>query len=381
MPIENIQKKDFKKIFLSNTPLLDVRAPVEFAHGSLPGAVNLPILNDSERALIGTTYKNQGSEAAVALGYQIISGPVKAERLEAWQSFLREHPQAILYCFRGGKRSQITQQWLRENGWSRPLLVGGYKAARQFLLEEIDRFSRERELLVVSGPTGSGKTHFLHQVQSFYPCIDLEMLARHRGSAFGALDQAQPTQIDFENHLARTLLRAEDKFTPTARPLVEDESRVIGKVYQPNSFFERLRGGEVLWLEEPLDVRIANVFNDYVVATALGLSTQQTPRCAEELEILRTQALQVFAKYRHSVAQISTRLGGLRAQEVLADIASAEADFLNNNTLEKNRTWIEKLLLYYYDPLYLGSLRRRQVKVVFKGQVAAATDFLRSLKS
>ncbi|NUN06488.1 MAG: tRNA 2-selenouridine(34) synthase MnmH [Bdellovibrio sp.] len=381
MQIENLQKKDFKKIFINATPLLDVRAPVEFAHGSLPGAVNLPILNDAERALIGTTYKQQGSEAAVALGYQIISGDVKAERVAAWKSFLGQHPEAILYCFRGGKRSQITQQWLREAGVSRPLLVGGYKAARQFLMEEIESFSQKQELLVVSGPTGSGKTHFLHQVQSFYPSIDLELLARHRGSVFGDLEQAQPTQIDFENHLAQVLLRIEDKLPQNLRPLVEDESRVIGKVHQPNSFFERLRRSEVVWLDEPFDVRVTNVYQDYIMATALGLCTQQTPRCAEELEILRTQALQVFAKYRRAVTQISTRLGGLRAQEVLTDLAQAESDFLNNNTLELNRVWIEKLLRYYYDPLYLGSLERRQVKVLFKGSSTSAADFLRSLKT
>lgn len=360
-------------------PLIDVRAPVEFEAGHLPGAVNLPILNNEERALIGTTYKREGPESAIRLGFQLISGSVKEERMAAWESFLRQNPQAVLYCFRGGQRSQITQQWLQEVGWDRPLLIGGYKKARQFLMEEIDSFSSSRKMLVLSGATGSGKTVFLREAQDFYPTVDLELLASHRGSAFGAMNKPQPTQIDFENQMAVGLLQIEAKSHVDVRPLVEDESRLIGKIYQPTSFFTCLRESEVIWLEEPIEMRVENIFKDYIFGTALGECVSQIPRCAEELDILRAQALAVFVRLKRSLQQISTRLGGLRYKEILQDMESAEDDFIQNNSLSKNRLWIEKTLRYYYDPLYLGSLERRQVKVIFRGAGPEAMEFLRSL--
>jgi tRNA 2-selenouridine synthase len=133
----NITAEYYKSLFFEDTPLIDVRAPVEFATGSLPNSVNLPILNDEERALIGTTYKTQGRETAIQLGHQLISGDVKEQRLQAWRSYIDLHPHAVIYCFRGGLRSQITQQWLKEAGIQRPLITGGYKAVRSFIIETI----------------------------------------------------------------------------------------------------------------------------------------------------------------------------------------------------------------------------------------------------
>lgn len=360
-------------------PLIDVRAPVEFQQGHLPGAVNLPILNDEERALIGTIYKQQGSEAAVAKGFELISGDVKASRVAQWQSFVAANPSVVLYCFRGGKRSQITQQWLREMGIDRPLIVGGYKRARQFLMEQIEQFSSGHELLVLSGPTGSGKTELIKQVESFFPTIDLEGLARHRGSAFGATESPQPTQINFENQLATQLIQTAHQFSSSSRILVEDESRLIGRLSIPESFFLKLRSSKVLWLDEPLDKRIFNIFNDYIVKSAIGRAVENIPRCAEESDILRGEALQVFAKFKSSLNSIRKKLGGLRTQEVLADLERAEMDFLNHLQIESNKVWIEKLLRYYYDPMYLGSLERRQVTLQFKGSLSSTLDYLKSL--
>lgn len=376
MGIKNLKPEKLKEIFIKGIPLVDVRAPVEFQQGSLPGAVNLPILNDEERALIGTTYKNQGQEAAVKLGFELISGPVKEARLQAWKDFFAQHPDAVLYCFRGGQRSQITQRWLREAGVDRPLITGGYKAARTHLLKYIDDFAISREFLVVSGPTGSGKTHFLADVKDRYPAVDLEGLARHRGSAFGAWDVAQPTQINFENNLARSLIEIEAKWDLQTRPLLEDESRLIGHLYQPATFFLRLRSSQVIWLDEPMNQRVDNIFRDYITDSAVGRSLDGVPRCAEENDILRRQAVEVFDKYRRSLMAIQRKLGGLRTQEVLADLDKSQADYLNCNEVASNKVWIEKLLHYYYDPLYLDSLSRRQVQVCFKGPRHEAEQFV-----
>lgn len=379
--MNNVRSEDLKNIFVNDTPLIDVRAPVEFAQGHLPGAVNMPILNDEERAAVGTTYKQEGNEAAVRLGHQLVSGTVKDTRVAQWKEFIERYPQTVIYCFRGGQRSQITQRWLKEAGVERPLLLGGYKKARQFLMNELERFCREHPFLVLSGPTGSGKTALLKKVAAFRPAVDLEGLAQHRGSAFGSTGVEQPSQVNYENALTVALLKLEDKLGLGLRLIVEDESRLIGRIHQPLPFFLRLRESEVVWIDEPLKTRVANIFNDYITNTAIGIAFEQAPRCAEEEGIFHTQALALFDKYKRSVHAISRKLGGLRAQEVLQDITQAERDFLDMKSLEANKVWIEKLLVYYYDPLYLSSLERRQVKVQFRGTAAAAEEFLKNLKS
>lgn len=377
---------DLTALFIADTPLIDVRAPVEFMQGSLPGAVNLPILNDEERALVGTTYKQQGSEAAIKLGYEMVSGSVKQNRLQQWLDFIHQHPQAILYCFRGGKRSQITQQWLRDTGIDSPLITGGYKRARQFLISTIDRFSEHRKLLVITGPTGSGKTRLIHDISNSHPVLDIEALARHRGSAFGGMSVPQPSQIDFENHLAVNLLKLEQN-NLSEPVIVEDESRHTGKVYLPDSFFHHLRNSEIIWVDEPLATRVDNIFEDYILTTPIGQAQrirQAIPPLAstvETQEILRQQARQLFDKYAGALQAISKKLGGDRFQEVSEDLENARSDFENKNEIQSNKIWIEKLVRYYYDPLYLGSLQRRRVNPCFKGSGQAVMDYLQARKN
>lgn len=357
---------------------MDVRAPVEFQQGSLPGAVNLPIMADEERALVGTTYKQHGQEAAIRLGYQLVSGDRKAQRVAAWKQFFTAHPEAVFYCFRGGKRSQISQQWLREAGMEHPLVVGGYKATRQFLMKELEEFAVRRALIAVSGPTGSGKTHFLRSLHN-YPVLDLEALARHRGSAFGSLGVAQPSQIDYENQLAVSVLCLEDKFPLKAKPLIEDESRLIGRICQPAPFFVRLRASPVLWLDEPLEIRVENIYQDYILDTSIGEAASAVSRCLSERDVYYSQAMALFDRYAQSMQAIHRKLGGLRSQEVFADLEKARKDFLSHGDLAHNKVWIEKLLRYYYDPLYLDSLDRRQVQILFKGSRTEAEKFVQSL--
>jgi tRNA 2-selenouridine synthase len=363
--LNNIEETDFPKIFLQRTPLIDVRAPVEFHQGSLPGAVNLPLMDDVERAAVGATYKQSGQEAAIRLGHELVSGGTRETRLRAWLAEIQRHPETVLYCFRGGLRSQITQRWLRERGVERPLIVGGYKKVRQYLREQIEQLSQKKEFVMLSGPTGSAKTHILSQAALFYPAVDLEALAHHRGSAFGAREIPQPSQIDFENRLAAELLRLESS---SAKWLFEDESRLIGRCVLPDPFFKRMRVSDVIFVEESFDQRVENIFLDYIVNTPLGKKDE-------------VAALALFAKYRRSTETISRKLGGVRTQEVLQDLALAEQDFREGRGLEANKSWIAKLLHYYYDPLYLGSLERRAPKILFKGKSAEILDMLKSFRA
>ena len=315
----------------------------------------------------------------------MVLGSVKQNRLQQWLDFIHQHPQAILYCFRGGKRSQITQQWLRDTGIDSPLITGGYKRARQFLISTIDRFSEHRKLLVITGPTGSGKTRLIHDISNSHPVLDIEALARHRGSAFGGMSVPQPSQIDFENHLAVNLLKLEQN-NLSEPVIVEDESRHTGKVYLPDSFFHHLRNSEIIWVDEPLATRVDNIFEDYILTTPIGQAQrirQAIPPLAstvETREILRQQARQLFDKYAGALQTISKKLGGDRFQEVSEDLENARSDFKNKNEIQSNKIWIEKLVRYYYDPLYLGSLQRRRVNPCFKGSGQAVMDYLQARK-
>ena len=124
---------DFKSLFINNIPMLDLRAPIEFTKGAFPNTSNIPLLTDSERKLIGTCYKQQGQDKAIELGHQIVQGETKSLRLLDWKNYILENPKANLYCFRGGMRSHLVQEWLHKEGVSVPLIEGGYKALRNYL--------------------------------------------------------------------------------------------------------------------------------------------------------------------------------------------------------------------------------------------------------
>lgn len=341
---------EFGALLRDGISILDVRAPVEFAEAALPNSVNLPILNNEERASVGTVYKEAGSAAAIELGHRLVSGAVKKERVEAWKNFLRENPRAVITCFRGGMRSELAQAWLAEAGIERPRIAGGYKAVRQFLLS---RLEGEFSLLTISGATGSAKTKFLRN--SSFPYLDLENLAKHRGSAFGAESEPQPAQATFENSLGLEILRLAGRPGPW---LVEDESRMIGSLCVPDPFFSRLREAPVVLIEETLAARIENIYAEYILQTPLGKPGPSA------------EAVEQLGRYAESVRKISKKLGDLRAREILADMHGASRP-------EEHRIWIEKLLRDYYDPLYANSLARRQPRIVFRGDHAAARDYLK----
>lgn len=328
--MEKLAADQFEKLLLGSTRWIDVRAPVEFSAGAVPGAINLPLLNDQERHQIGITYKQLGREAAVKLGHELVSGEVKDKRIHAWLEASQDVG-TIIYCFRGGLRSQITQAWLKEAGVGRPIISGGYKALRRFLLGVLEQ--RTPELEVVSGPTGSGKTSFLHS--SGQPFLDLEGLAAHRGSAFGAMERPQPSQADFENALALAILR----LPKGQKVLVENESRLIGHCCIPELFFQKMKGSPKIRFERPLEERVENIFKDYILDSRLG----------------RSGDVGRFDDFKKSVTAISRKLGGQRAQEILEDIGRSQRDFETGVGLDSNRVWIRKLLEWYYDPLYRKS--------------------------
>ena len=335
---------DYAAVLKHSRPLIDVRAPAEFARGALPGAVSLPILDDAERAAVGETYKRSGRDAALALGLKLVDGENKRSRIAAWRDFAAEHPGAAIYCWRGGMRSQIAQRWLAEGGVALPRIVGGFKALRGFCLQVHER-SGERQFLLVGGRTGSGKTAVVRAVANH---VDLEALANHRGSAFGGHPTPQPPPVAFENALAVALLKTDDH-APTA---IEDEGRSIGRLAIPQAVYDAMQRAPIVVLEVPRTARVDNIYQEYVV---------QAERPRERLLA--------------ALARIQRRLGGTRYQEVAALMTAA----FDQASAELHRQWIDRLLAWYYDPMYDYQLGRKAERVVQRGAPEEMAAYLRSL--
>ncbi|MBM7059640.1 tRNA 2-selenouridine(34) synthase MnmH [Pseudomonas sp. UL073] len=355
---------DYRAIFLGDLPMMDARAPVEFHKGAFPSASNLPLMNDAERQRVGTCFKNHGQQAAIELGHQLVCGATKAARLDAWAAFATAHPDGYLYCFRGGLRSQIVQQWLRdERGIDYPRVTGGYKAMRGFLLHSTEQAVAQCDFVLLGGLTGTGKTDVLHQLAN---SLDLEGLANHRGSSFGKRASGQPGQIDFENRLAIDLLK--QRAAGRERFVVEDEGRMIGSCALPLPLFQGMREFPLVWLEDSFDGRVERILRDYVV----GL-------CAEFVAVHGDEpGFALFAeRMRQSLANIVKRLGGERYQRLAALLQQALDEQQRSGAIELHRAWIAGLLGEYYDPMYAFQRDAKAERIEFSGTQAEVLAYLR----
>jgi tRNA 2-selenouridine synthase len=353
---------DFRRLFLSRTPLMDVRAPVEFSKGAFPGAVNLPLMNDIERQKVGTCYKLNGQDAAIDLGHKLVSGPIKAQRIEAWLDFANAHPSGCLYCFRGGLRSRLVQSWMAEAGVQYPRVEGGYKAMRGFLLNEVEQAVSRCEFVLIGGLTGSGKTEVLQRLQR---ALDLEGLANHRGSSFGKRATAQPAQIHFENSLAIEMMRCQAN--GQHRFVLEDESRLVGSCALPLSLYQRMQTSPVVWLEDTFENRVTRIQHDYVVSLS-----------NEFMAVEGEQAgFQLFAqRLRQSLANIVKRLGHERYQRLDTLMRQALEMQQRSGDVSLHRAWIEGLLHEYYDPMYVSQREKKAARITFSGPQDAVVDYL-----
>jgi tRNA 2-selenouridine synthase len=346
---------DFSQIFLSDAPLMDVRAPVEFIKGAFPYTDNFPILNDEHRALVGTCYKEEGSEAAKQLGYElVVESNLKEKLVVGWKAFAEANPNGYLYCFRGGMRSHITQTWLKEAGIDYPLVQGGYKAMRTFLMSETERLAEELPIVLIGGRTGSGKTHLLKRLGRH---VDLEGLAKHRGSSFGRLVEEQPAQIDFENSLGIDLIKAEHESDSPV--FMEDEGRRIGQRNLPVGLFAQMSERyPLVILEEPMEERVKTCIRDYVTDLFPLFQEHFGPdECGAEYIKWSTEAL----------FRVKKRLGGDRYAEVNGQITTALESYLSSGDESGFEIPVRTILGDFYDPMYDYQLEDRKDQILFRG--------------
>lgn len=257
------EKISIESFFLNNNPipLVDVRSPGEFEHAHIPGALNIPLFDNEERATVGTIYKNSGKDDAILKGLQIV-GP-KMVRLVQEVKKIAPERKINIHCWRGGMRSE-SMAWLFETSGVECLIIeGGYKAYRQYLKKEL---AKQASFVILGGMTGSGKTRILGNLKKLgQQILDLESLAHHKGSAFGGIGQElQPSTEQFENNLY-DIWRGMDHAKTV---WLEDESKSVGGVKIPDEIFLRMRQSPVIEIQVKKEERVKALISEYAELNA-----------------------------------------------------------------------------------------------------------------
>ena len=337
---------------LSNVSNIDLRSENEFKKGSIPQSVNIPILNNDQFKKVGIEYKKNGSDAAMALGHSLVKGSLKENLIHHWTEHLKKNPECLLYCFRGGMRSEIAVKWLNDCGVKVNRLKGGYKNFRNWVISQhLDIENYIKDWIIIGGLTGSGKTDFL---RSFKESIDLERIANHRGSAFGVRDGGQPTQSNFENIL--TLDYLNHKYE---KLILEDESRTIGRAGLPGFWYQKMQSSKLVILEVDDDKRAENIYYEYVY--------DEINNGVSEDNLLE--------KYLGSLNNIKRRLGNL----VYDNIKDLMKSAFHQNEKEIHKEWILTLLTNYYDKMYSFKLDMRKDFIVHKGEIDSCRDYINAM--
>jgi tRNA 2-selenouridine synthase len=340
-------------ILKNNTPLIDLRAPIEFNKGAFPSSVNIPILNDAQRSKVGIKYKKQGNNAAEKLGFDLVKNK-QNEIVDLWRRFIKKNPSTYIYCMRGGKRSQIAKSWLRYEGINVPAVKGGYKALRNTAIEILNSVNKDQKSwIILAGRTGSGKTAILKNLNS---AIDLEKHAMHRGSAFGGLAKQQPTAINFENNLASEYIKHNSNIL-----FLEDESKMIGKIILPNAWHKKMKESKIIIIELAIEERIINIATEYIYnPLENGLSKEKLNK------VLQT-----------SLFKIQKRLGLKLYNEISMKI--------KNNLIDSykipHEEWIKELLINYYDPMYDYQLETKKDRCLLKSNKSEVVKFLTQIEA
>lgn len=300
--------------------LVDVRSPAEYLQGHIPSSINIPLLNDSERILVGTCYKKQGQHAAVELGFDLVGHKMGA--------FIRSAKQLTsplkIYCWRGGLRSRTMQWILQTAGIPCQIIPGGYKLFRRAALEEL---KKTRSIRILAGLTGSGKTEtLLTMMNQGEQVLHLEALANHRGSAFGGIGMGlQPTCEHFENLIAVSLCDT----SPELPLWIEDESRLIGTCKIPDALYEQMKEAPLTIIEKNKEERLQRILNEYGSA-----SSETLIEC---------------------VGHIKKKIGGQRE-------AAIKSMILNRDVKSAF-----SLLIDYYDEKYSYTIEKRSSKALPMG--------------
>ncbi len=339
MAITKLTIEEFLPL-IKHHPVLDVRSTSEFKHAHIPCAISFPLFTDEERKIVGTAYKQESKQIAIKIGLKFF-GKKMVKMVEDAEEITKNNQTVLLHCWRGGMRSAAVAWLLDLYGFEVFTLIGGYKAYRNWVLQQ---FEKEYPITIIGGYTGSGKTEILQELLKVgQQMIDLEFLASHKGSAFGALGQnPQPTQEHFENLLANEL--SEIKYDTRSVIYLEDESQRIGEVTIPSILFKQMRESKVFFIDIPFEERLNFIIANY------GKFKK------EELV--------------NAVIRIKKKLGGLETKTAIN--ALVEDDIKNCFVV----------LLQYYDKLYQkGLLKRDQPQILVQTIECKEVDAIKNAQT
>lgn len=338
-------------MLLMNNRIIDVRSELEFEKGTIPNSFNIPILNDDEYKLVGTDYKKHGQDSAIRVGESLVNGEKKERLVDDWIRAIKKYNIEYIFCKRGGLRSKTAKRWLKEKDLDIKILEGGYKLYRKRIVhlhEDINNYNGN--WIIVAGYTGSGKTLLIKELDS---SIDIESLAKHRGSTFGSLRESQPTQQNFENILTQSYLEK-----CNGNIFLEAESRNIGRVTLPGKFYDKMRSSKYIFVEANIETRVNNIVEEYV------LMPLQNGMQRDNLLIL----------YQAALNKINRRLGGNNYLTIKDQMNKAF-----NVQGGSHELWIKLLLENYYDRLYKHKLDEISNQIIFSSDWSACKDYLKDM--
>lgn len=298
---------------------MDVRCEGEFHNGHIPGAINIPLLNNTERAAVGTDYKQKGQAEAIKTGFRLV-GPRLVDIVNEAER-IASNNEMIVHCWRGGMRSTFFSRFVEMAGIKTRQLKGGYKAYRNMVQGS---FQLPFKLIVIGGFTGSGKTEILRALEKAgEQVINLEHLAHHKGSVFGGLRMPpQPTTEQFENDLFEVILSLD-----TTRPIwIEDESIAIGTVFLPLAFWKTLSASPVIEIDVDKSVRVHRLVTEY---------SQSDP-----------------TDFLNALTGITKKLGGQHYKAAKEKLLAGDW----HSTID--------IVLTYYDKAYRNGLERKQHRII-----------------
>jgi tRNA 2-selenouridine synthase len=318
-------------------PTVDVRSEGEFAEGHIRGAANIPLLNNAERVVVGTDYKQKGQQEAIKSGFRLV-GPRIIDIVQAAEEISAGN-EMLVHCWRGGMRSSNFCQFLGMARIKTHQLAGGYKAYRQ---KVISSFETPLNLKVIAGFTGSGKSEILNSLaDKGEQIIDLEKLANHKGSAFGGLMMPpQPTTEQFQNNLFEKL----QELDLTKRIWIEDESITIGRVVLPDAIWRQMATSDIVEVDVEKETRIRRLVNEY------GHADKK--------------------EFQKAMTAIAKKLGGQHFQ------------IAKEKLVENDMAAVIDILLTYYDKAYRFGLSKKEqrVKTTLKWDGKSADAFAEQLR-